>query len=667
MLKKLFKKLKKNELDEIIKKASIENKKSFLLCWNRGLGDIATGLYTIVYKIKKVIKDAKITFIVREDLLDGVSLLEDIEVIKSPFWRRNVPFDAYHTLKELKLDPKSFDVIIPNLDPTKWNVLERGKVIPKLKWDNKNDVLSNNFNLPNDKIIIGVQPSCETKYGYWRNWPKDKWQNFFNILDKDIFVLLFGKEKKPFFKGNNIIDLRGKTTLYEMLSIIKNKCQYLIVPDSGILTFIYYLDIDFPLKVISLWGDSNHGILKQRVKSPNKKLVHIPKIYEGHKLHQLKTLDLLRYIYPQDLKHKLIKYNQTKLINSIGNLSISKKINLLKDTFSITYDFSIDEEEIKPTYEPLLDCEYPTIEDFKVGKEIIKKNEAACIVMSAGMGSRLNFHKSKGLFEINNKSLFEIFFDKVKKIQKKYNVKLYISIMTSFNNDREIKSFLKEKKYFDLSFDQIDFFMQDSAAFLDENFQWILVDDKIQLGPDGNGSIFKSFYNSSIYLKYKDKNIKYLNITPIDNPLANPFDENALGNIKRTFSDVLLRSILKENNNKKMGVLCEVDGKINICEYIYINNFLEYKFLNAGLYTVTFDFIKKAHDKKLKYHLAKKRVVNDAYGYKLEKFIFDNFKYANKVSALLGKREDIFAPLKDINSLKDIEKYLLLEKPTINC
>jgi UDP-N-acetylglucosamine/UDP-N-acetylgalactosamine diphosphorylase len=666
MFKKIFKNLKKNELDEIIKKASLDNKKRFLLCWNRGLGDIATGLYIIIYKIKKVIKDAKITFIVREDLFDGVNLLEDIKVIKSPFWRRNVPFDVYHTLKELNLNEKSFDVILPFLNPTKWNVLERGKIIPKLKWNQKYDDLANKFNFPADKILIGVQPSCETKYGYWRNWPKDKWQSFFNELDKNISVVLFGKEKKPFFKGDNIIDLRKKTTLYEMVSIIKNKCSYLIAPDSGILTFIYYLDEDFPIKVISLWGDSNHGILKQKVASPNKKLIHIPKIYQGHKLHQLKTYDLLSHIYPFDLNHKLIKYSQTKLINSLDNFSIHKKINLLKDTFSINYDFQINQEDIKPIYEPIFDCPTPTQSDFNIGSEIIKKNEAACLIMSAGMGSRLDFHKPKGLFEINDKSLFEILFDKIKNYQKKYNVKLYTSIMTSYNNDREIKNFFKQKNYFDLNFDQIDFFIQDCCAFLDENFQWLLINDQIKLVPDGNGSIFKSFYNSSIYLKYKDNNIKYLNILPIDNPLANPFDEYALGNLKKTFSDVIIRAVLKENN-EKMGAICEVDGKINIIEYTYLSNNLDYKYLNAGLYTITFDFIKKAHDKKLKYHLAKKRVVNDTYGYKLEKFIFDNFIFANRVNALLGKKEEIFAPLKDINSLKEIKKYLNVDKSKVSC
>ena len=75
-----------------------------------------------------------------------------------------------------------------------------------------------------------------------------------------------------------LIDLRGETTLHEMLSIIKNRCSYLIAPDSGVLSLTYYIDVTFPLKVISLWADPKQGILKQNVASPNPELVHAPLI-----------------------------------------------------------------------------------------------------------------------------------------------------------------------------------------------------------------------------------------------------------------------------------------------------------------------------------------------------------------------------------------------------
>ena len=50
----------------------------------------------------------------------------------------------------------------------------------------------------------------------------------------------------------------------------------LIAPDSGVLTMTYYLDVQTPLDVISLWADPRQGVLKRDVASPNSLLRHRP-------------------------------------------------------------------------------------------------------------------------------------------------------------------------------------------------------------------------------------------------------------------------------------------------------------------------------------------------------------------------------------------------------
>jgi hypothetical protein len=74
--------------------------------------------------------------------------------------------------------------------------------------------------------------------------------------------------------------MRGKTSFLEVLSIIKNSCFLAVLPDGGILSVLYYLDKNFKIKIISLWQDIQ-GILKQRVNSCNKKLIHIPIIKDS--------------------------------------------------------------------------------------------------------------------------------------------------------------------------------------------------------------------------------------------------------------------------------------------------------------------------------------------------------------------------------------------------
>ncbi len=98
-------------------------------------------------------------------------------------------------------------------------------------------------------------------------------------------VLLFGFNPTLAFPGT--CDLRGQTTLLEMLSLIKNRCRFLLVPDSGVLSLTYYIDAIFPIHVISLWADPKQGVLKQKVVSPNTELVSRPLIAKNKDLRTL--------------------------------------------------------------------------------------------------------------------------------------------------------------------------------------------------------------------------------------------------------------------------------------------------------------------------------------------------------------------------------------------
>ncbi len=269
-----------NRLDWLCKKAARKGHKKILLAWNRGLGDIALGLYAIVHRIRFWVPDAQIVFLVRENLLDGFSLLEDVEAIAAPRWVRGQPYDVNKTLLDLGRSPKEFDLILEWPNPSDWVRWQHGNLVPRLSWNQEHEDLWKKFDLEDDCIYIGAQVSAETNYGLWRNWPETRWREFFQKLKqyKKARVLLFGFGTKPAFESDQVIDLRGKTTLFELLSLLKNRCHHLIAPDSGVLSMAYYLDTAFPLQVVSLWADPKHGILKQNVASPNPLLVHRPLI-----------------------------------------------------------------------------------------------------------------------------------------------------------------------------------------------------------------------------------------------------------------------------------------------------------------------------------------------------------------------------------------------------
>lgn len=279
MIKHLWRKYGPNPLDQLLKSAQNEKKKKVLICWNRGMGDIALGLYGLNYRIREFIPHAEITYLTRTDLKEGFELLDSVRVFEDPRWKRHVPIDLDQSLSQLGLSRKDFDIILDKPDPTNWLIRQRGALIPKLKWDQKWDALCERFSIDKDKHCLGVHVQTETFYSSFdRNWPLDYWKELFEKVtrEKNGQVLLFGFSQNPPIEIPGVIDLRGQTALYEMLSLIKNRCQYLVLPDSGPLAMTYYLDCDFPVRIVSLWADPRHGVLKQDVPSPNPHLTHIP-------------------------------------------------------------------------------------------------------------------------------------------------------------------------------------------------------------------------------------------------------------------------------------------------------------------------------------------------------------------------------------------------------
>lgn len=301
-IKKIRRAITPNPLDAICKKAIKENKKTFLIVWNRGLGDIPLLLYGMVDRILELIPEAKITFITRKSIEEGFFLLPNVDVIGVDDWERNKPCDLQTALLQIGKKIEDFDVVIEKPDPTYWVGWQVGRVTPKLSWQKKWDELFvKKFEnlLSNDNGgYVGVQVATEAGYNTFRDWPANYWNNFFSYLEKkNQKVLLFGSDKNLKFFQKNIIDLRGETTILELLSIIKNRCHTLVLLDSSILALTYYLDEKFPIVIFSLWADSTLGVLKQNVPSPNSSLSHVPLIAEKNDLKNI-TPDHLIHLLP---------------------------------------------------------------------------------------------------------------------------------------------------------------------------------------------------------------------------------------------------------------------------------------------------------------------------------------------------------------------------------
>jgi len=267
-----------NPLDKLLKIHRSTPQPRCLIYWNRGLGDIPLGLYALCLHIRKMLPGAKIVFLTRKDLAEAFMLLKDVEVLVDPEMQRGATSCITKALAQHQLTQEMFDLVIEHVDATRWLQWQLGTLVPKLQWHQEWDLLYKAFNLQPSKKYLAVHVSSETSqyYNYEKNWSAERFQELFDRLEGQQEILLLGLQQDTKFHGKHIIDLRGKTTCFEMLSVIKHCACHLLAPDSGVLSIVYYLDVPFPLHLVSLWADPRQGILRQKVASPNPQLMHIP-------------------------------------------------------------------------------------------------------------------------------------------------------------------------------------------------------------------------------------------------------------------------------------------------------------------------------------------------------------------------------------------------------
>lgn len=283
---------------------------------------------------------------------------------------------------------------------------------------------------------------------------------------------------------------------------------------------------------------------------------------------------------------------------------------------------------------------------YKIGCTALAYNKFAVVILSGGQGTRLGTSDPKGLFKINDKTLFEYHIEKIKKNIKMYKTNIKLLIMTSEFTHEQIINYFTENENFDLN---VNFFKQENSICTFENGEPIKFFDKIVESPNGNGNIFKAIKSVDI------DDIYAINVISVDNILANPLDPVFVGAFVDNKYDILNKAIIKKEK-ENVGVFCNVDGKIKIIEYSEsIVKSLQYANICNHLFRT--EFIKYMGNINLPFHKAYKKISNtdggniinpnEPNGYKNESFIFDCFDYTIKNGVMCVPRELEFSPLKN--------------------
>lgn len=284
--------------------------------------------------------------------------------------------------------------------------------------------------------------------------------------------------------------------------------------------------------------------------------------------------------------------------------------------------------------------------EIAIGKMLIRSEKVGCIVLAGGDGSRLGWKGPKGTFPlslIKQKTLFQILAEKIEAASLAFGCKLPIAIMTSPLNRFATQQALPD--YFEI-------FEQEMSPLLD--LKGNLLEEK---RPNGNGDVLKLFYQSGIYTKWKARGIKYIQVIFIDNPLAEPYDPNQIGIHYKTGSEVSIKAIEKSDPNEKVGVIGNVEGKLQVVEYSQ-NPPKSWKIANTGLFCFSMDFIEKSKNLILPTYRVKK-TINNTPVYKTESFLFDILFHVSKAEVILYERGKTFAPLKEPSDVEFVQKALL--------
>lgn len=114
------------------------------------------------------------------------------------------------------------------------------------------------FNLPNKFAVIQVGAANNSLTP--KKWPLEYWEDLIHKISKDFFVVILGdKNETVHIQSNgNILNLIGKTDIYELIGILTNS-DFTIGVDSGIT----HLSSALNIKTLVLWGPTAFSISRQ--------------------------------------------------------------------------------------------------------------------------------------------------------------------------------------------------------------------------------------------------------------------------------------------------------------------------------------------------------------------------------------------------------------------
>ncbi|ODA28944.1 UTP--glucose-1-phosphate uridylyltransferase [Planctopirus hydrillae] len=309
------------------------------------------------------------------------------------------------------------------------------------------------------------------------------------------------------------------------------------------------------------------------------------------------------------------------------------------------------------------------------GRDLLKKGQVVLMVVAGGQGTRLGFSHPKGQYPIgpvSQASLFQIFCEQIRALEKEVGVVLPYCLMTSDSTHEATMRFFEANAFFGLSKEQVHFFKQGNLPALDSRTgePLLATADSLAMSPDGHGGMLRAFRESGLLDKFLSEGRTTLYYHQIDNPAAILAEPAFLGWHARYDSQVSTKVVAKSSASERMGVVVSIDGATQIIEYsdmpaelaqrVDARGQLQLWAGNTAIHLFDLAFLKGLDgDRALPLHVAHKPVgcfdiesrqmisTAEPNAWKFERFIFDTLPLAKSSLVVEADRSREFLPVKN--------------------
>lgn len=423
-----------------------------------------------------------------------------------------------------------------------------------------------------------------------------------------------------------------------------------------------------------------------------------------------------------ELRSSLATHGQEHLLSFWSELSSDEQNSLVNDISSVDFkshndsfkkcmckefkSSQVDNDDLEPlpkeATESVFSCSKQNEKWTNIGLKEISEGKVALLLMAGGQGTRLGVPYPKGMYNVgllSGKSLYQLQAERVLRQEKlaadMYGLSKAITwyIMTSEHTKKATVDYFRSNGWFGLSEENVVFFEQEMIPCTSlEGKMMMSSKSSIARAPGGNGDLYRAMGTAGVLQDMIQRDIRSVHCYCVDNILVKVPDPLFIGCCLDRESDCGAKVVSKAYPTEAVGVICKCNGKWKVVEYSEISpetahktgpdGRLLYHHGNICNHYFTREFLRRVIEEKesdLIHHVAKKKIpfVNASgemivpekvNGIKMEKFVFDVFKFSNRFTVLEVARNEEFSPLKNppgtnkcspeicLNDLSDLHK-----------